>query len=351
MYTLRVYESTLRVYIVENLFVFKMRFFIYTLGCRLNQAESFNLTEKLQENGHILTCQKPNFIIINSCSVTHKADRESRQIVRTLKRRHPQAKIIFTGCSRIKIPEVDYCILNKEKIIEIVGKIESRKDKNNKKHKKRKKKVFIKIQDGCDEFCTYCIVPYRRGKPQDRNEQESLEEIKKREQQGYQEIVLTGANIGKYKNLAVLVTKILQQTKIPKISFGSIAPQYINDQFLSLWQNPRLKQHLHLSLQSGSDTVLKRMNRQYTTKKYLTLVRKIYKLYPDFQLTTDIIVGFPGETEGEFKETYQFVKKCRFAKLHIFRYSKREGTAAAKMSNQVDEKSKRKRARILENML
>lgn len=361
-----------------------MKIAINTLGCKLNQAESSQIAESLVDFGFSITNSKyakADLYIINTCSVTQKAERESRQAVYQIKNRDSHAKILVTGCCQIDAPEVTF-LKNKEKIVDIIVKefgkqkfkqsvvLHQYKDtamplvpsvthwhsKNlfNLCLKTQRTRALVKIQDGCDNFCTYCIIPYVRGKPKSIPACQIVKDIKKKESFGFKEIVLTGVNIGKYEDgklgLVDLVKRILKETQIPRIRFSSINPEFVNDKFISLFEENRICQHLHLSLQSGSNAVLRRMRRNYTTQQYLNIVQKIYRKFPDFGFTTDIIVGFPAESENEFKETCDFVKKIGFLKIHIFRYSRRQNTCAAKMCNQISEEVKRKRATRLEQL-
>jgi len=334
----------------------KMRILFYTMGCRLNQAEADNYQEELSKKGFLIVNKKPfDVAVVNSCSVTHKADREARQAIRKLKKLQPSAKIILTGCADIKLPEVDYYIKDKEKFIEKFSRIfiiaEKIKKQNNIIQRTR---ANIKIQTGCDNHCTYCYTRIARGKSKSINSRIIIQQIKNKEKQNIKEIVLTGVNIGQYQygnlNLVDLINKILQETTVPRIRLSSINPEYVakNKKFQKLFANPRLCQHLHLSLQSGSNSVLKRMNRRYSAAQYLGIIKQYYRVYPLFGFTTDVIVGFPGETEKEFKQTCDFVKKCGFLKIHIFRYSIRNGTPAAIMPLQVAENIKKQRSKILD---
>jgi threonylcarbamoyladenosine tRNA methylthiotransferase MtaB len=333
-----------------------MKIAIKTLGCRLNQAESNQIAEKLANFGvkiDFIAKNKADLYIINTCCITEKAVTKSRLEINKIKNRYKKAKILVCGCAQELKSKADFFIEDKNKIPQFIYDrfIKNKKiihQDTNKLFKNVKTRAFIKIQDGCNNFCAYCIIPYVRRKMVSMPFPQVLKEIKQKEKQGFKEIILTGVNIGKYKNknldLATLVKKILKETNIFRIRFGSINPESISDEFISLFKNSRACPHLHLSLQSGSDTVLKRMRRNYTTKNYLNIVKKIYKKYPDFNFTTDIIIGFPGETEKEFRATCKFVEKIGFSKIHIFQYSKREKTLAAKMSNHISYNLKRKRA-------
>ncbi|NQV13661.1 MAG: tRNA (N(6)-L-threonylcarbamoyladenosine(37)-C(2))-methylthiotransferase MtaB [Parcubacteria group bacterium] len=335
-------------------------FYLHTLGCRLNQAESNKIAEDLLSAGFVFTRdrEEADLFIINTCSVTHKADRESRQIARQLKRSNPQAKVIVTGCSQVTDKQIDLYVKNKSEIVTAAVKLLGEPESNNRTHNlfnyNQRTRALVKIQTGCNNFCTYCVVPYLRGKPQSVEVDKVIRDVSLKEKQGFKEVVLTGVNIGKYgrdlagsQNLAGLLKQILAETNIKRLRLSSINPENITDELIDIFADQRMCQHFHLSLQSGSDSVLARMGRQYVTEDYLDIVKKLSPEYPNFTFTTDIIVGFPGETAAEFVETCDFVKRIGFLKVHIFRYSQREGTKAAEMKNQIDEKAKKERAKIL----
>ena len=339
-----------------------MKIAIKTLGCRLNQAESDKIAEKLANFGvevDYLFKNKSNLYIINTCCITEKAVTKSRQIINNIRNKHKKTIIIGCGCAKDIKDEVDLFVEDKNKISkEIYNKfIKNNKfdqSNTNKLPKHSYTRAFIKIQDGCNNFCTYCIIPYVRQKMISISYNKIINEIKRKEEQGFKEIVLTGVNIGKYKNkkidLVELVKRILKNTKIHRIRFGSINPDHVSNGFISLFKNKRACRHLHLSLQSGSDSVLERMNRNYNTKDYLNIINKINSEYTDFNFTTDIIVGFPGETREEFIETCEFAERVGFSKIHIFPYSKRKGTVAYKMHNQLDYSKKKKRTIVLKEI-
>jgi len=357
-----------------------MKIAIKTLGCKLNQAESEEITRRLQLTGFQLVDfkDKADLYLINSCNVTSAANRKSRQAVHFVKNRYPQAKIWACGCAKNLTKEVDLFFKNKEEIPRAVLNFYSSskdkcsfffctsqcKNKNYRNIRVFRTRSFIKIQEGCDNFCSYCIIPYLRGHSRSVSPDGIIKKINQRIQERYREVVLTGVNIGKYEgklkkiknerfNLTKLIKLILEKTKIERIRLSSINPEdiIINKEFIKLFENPRMCQHLHLSLQSGSNSVLKRMRRYYTTGMYQEIVEKFYSRYPNFSFTTDIIVGFPAETEKEFRETCNFVEAIRFLKVHIFRYSKRKGTLAALMKGQVDEGIKKGRAKKLEKIV
>lgn len=331
-----------------------MRFLVKTLGCRLNQAESKEIMEALCKKGFLFDENNPELIIINSCAVTIKADKESRQAVRQFKRKFPEVQIALMGCSDFKIEEVDIYLQDKERALQELLKYFPEETIRGTAQEviTERTRENIKIQTGCNNACTYCVTRLRRGKPVSREPKKIIQQINQKVEAGAKEVVITGVNIGQHQDLTELLEQILAQTEIRRVRLSSIDPEYVykHQQFFKLFKNSRMCQHLHLSLQSGSDTVLKRMNRKYLTQEYLEITKKYYQTYPNFGFTTDVIVGFPGETEKEFKQTCEFVKACGFFKIHIFRYSPRPETPAASMPDQVDEKIKHQRAQELEKI-
>lgn len=335
-------------------------FSFITLGCRLNQAEEEKLRRELAEAG-ILVSEPENadFCIVNTCSVTAVADRKSRQAIHRLKTKNDNIKIIVIGCGAeiaAKYPEVELWIPNSDKentFKNIRGKFKLTIGNKTVDRKSKRTRALLKIQDGCNNFCAYCIVPYLRGREVSVPSKEVISEAKKLEKMGYQELVLSGVNVGKYKsgqakNLTELIKLLLLETEFKRIRLSSINPQDITDEMVALWKGEkRLCRHFHLSLQSGSTSVLKRMRRPYTSEKYLELSTKIIQEIPDMAITTDVIVGFPGETEKEFAETCDFVKKANLAKLHVFPYSERAGTRAATMEEPVPKEVRKERAKKL----
>lgn len=315
--------------------------------------------------GFLVTApEKADICIVNTCSVTAVADKKSRKAIQKLKIDNPNLLIVVTGCGARQakdLPEVNMWIPNndKERIFGLVLKELKLKNldliRNSKleiRNSSTRTRALLKVQDGCNNFCAYCIVPHLRGREVSYPLEAVIKEAKKLRQMGYQELVLSGVNVGKYNNngldLTGLIKKILKETDFPRIRLSSINPQDVTDEMLKLWVGePRLCRHFHLSLQSGSSSVLKRMGRPYTAEEYLNLSNKIVQLMPEAAITTDIIVGFPGETEEEFKETLDFVNKANLAKLHVFRYSKRAGTRAAVMPSQVPDFVKKERSTLL----
>lgn len=369
-----------------------MKFYIKTLGCKLNRYDSDQLAHRLIENGLINSedAQETDFIVVNSCTVTNSADHKSRQAITNLKKQSPNAKVIVMGCGTKsnarqfqEKTEVDFVSGEQEKIMEYVEKAMSLKkiplegDTGGVQPQGKQIDDFsqstntpqppqgdsgtrtrtnIKVQNGCDNYCSYCIIAFVRGDSESLPSKEIIQEIKQKETEGFQEIVITGINIGAYgaplttqvqKNtFAELLEEILEKTKIPRIRLSSIGPQYFNDKLIHVLKNPRICQHLHLSIQSCSNTVLKRMNRPYTVEDVIELAKKLREKIPDIALTSDIITGFPEETDAEHHETLANLEKINLMKTHIFPYSVRQGTAAAKMK-QVPHKIKMERKKDL----
>ena len=339
-----------------------MKIVFNTLGCKLNQAETESLARQFIEAGHELV-QHPDeadVYILNTCTVTRAADAKARHLLRLAHRRNPDAFIIATGCyaqrmasELIDIEGVNRVVDNngKENLLHVVQNIPKRdnpqKDLTNLSSPFRTRS-FIKIQDGCQNFCAYCIVPYVRSIEISVPPDVIINDINRRSAEGYQEIVLTGTRVGGYAfsglNLKNLLARILDETKIPRIRLSSLQPQEISAELIKLWQNQRLCPHFHLSLQSGSKSVLKRMKRRYTPEDYQRAINLIRQEVPAVAITTDVIVGFPGETEQEFTENIAFCKQIGFARIHVFSYSPRSGTAAAEMAGQIPDKVKKERS-------
>ncbi|MFA5374293.1 MAG: tRNA (N(6)-L-threonylcarbamoyladenosine(37)-C(2))-methylthiotransferase MtaB [Dehalococcoidia bacterium] len=330
---------------------------IETLGCKLNQAESESLALQFAEMGCRLVSpsESVDIYILNTCTVTRTADRKSRYLLRLARRRNPHATIIAIGCYADRDTEeldklkcADFILSNNEKenLPTILGLKRRQISHDTCDSDVLRTRSMIKIQEGCDHFCSYCIVPYVRGRERSIPPDEIIEEIKSRISMGFKEVVLTGTKIGAYKpGLELLIKRILDQTSVRRIRLSSLQPGDITDELLDIWNDARLCRHLHLPLQSGSDSVLTLMNRPYNTSAYETAVERIRKTVPQVSITTDIIVGFPGETGEEFEESYRFCKHMAFANMHVFSYSERPGTTAASMPDQIDEKIKKDRSR------
>ena len=352
-----------------------MKFKIITFGCKVNSYESEYIKEQMEQEGYKLDEEKPDIIIVNTCSVTNVADNKSMKVLRSLKKNHPTSTLVVCGCSaehnKNEYINMDIDILignrDKNKLVEYIKDYQKNSKKKVQFYEGRdstfenmnvtkfsdKTRAFVKIQDGCDNFCAYCVIPYVRGTVRSKDFKESIEEIKKLVSMGHQEIVFTGIDTGSYgKNkdytLVDLIREISKIKELKRIRVSSIEITSITEEFIEeLKNNSKVCGHLHVSLQSGSSKILKKMNRKYTKEEYLAKIKKIRKARPIINLTTDVIVGFPGETEEDFLECVDFCKKCEFSKIHVFPYSKREGTAAAKMDNQLDNSIKKERARRL----
>lgn len=315
--------------------------------------------------------EKADVYLINTCVVTNMGQRKSRQIINRAIRVNPNALIVVTGCYAQIAPEkvsaldgVDVIVGNQERsrIVELVSKkLNAVQPFNNPAFEEMptgdvegRTRAFLKIQEGCNQFCTYCIIPYARGPLRSRSLTNIKEEITKLVGRGYLEIVLIGIHLGCYgkedgtKTLSDAVKTALAVPDLARLRLGSLESVEVEDELLELMsQSDRLCHHLHLPLQSGSDKILAAMHRPYDTKKFQTLIENIRKKIPDIAITTDVIVGFPGESEADFKDTCEFVQKMGFAKMHIFPYSKREGTPAAVLPNQLTEREKAERAEAL----
>lgn len=341
-----------------------------TLGCKVNQYETNAMIQKFIEQGYNIVehTKKADIYIINTCTVTNMSDRKSRQMLRRVKDLNPHAIVVACGCyaqvakeELKKIPEIDLILGNNEKK-EIVRYIEKYLDEKKQIQSTQdvmqtreyvdfgnvtyteKTRAVIKVQDGCDRFCSYCIIPYARGRVRSRKPESVISEIENIAKEGIKEVVITGIHVASYGKdfskkyrLIDLLEEINEINGIERIRLGSIEPLLIDKEFMSrLIKLEKICHHFHLSLQSGCDETLKRMNRRYTTKEFEKIVNLLRENYNDVILTTDIIVGFPGETEEEFNKTYEFLKKINFYKMHVFKYSKRKGTKAAMMPLQID---------------
>ncbi|HAZ32164.1 MAG TPA: tRNA (N(6)-L-threonylcarbamoyladenosine(37)-C(2))-methylthiotransferase MtaB [Dehalococcoidia bacterium] len=338
---------------------------LQTVGCKLNQAESESLACKFLGAGFGIVApdQDPDVYILNTCTVTHIADRKCRHHLRSFRRLNPRALVLAAGCyvdrdaAGVCVEGVDLAVGNgdKDRMVEIIrdrlGKPGFPDSSPGHDARLFRTRTLVKVQDGCNQCCSYCIVPHVRGRERSVPAGEVISEVKDRAGRGYQEIVLTGARIGAYGGaggLAGLVRRILDETAIPRFRLSSLQPGELSTSFIDLWRgNGRICRHLHLALQSGSDSVLKRMGRGYSTSEYEETVNLVREAIPDIAITTDVIVGFPGESDEEFEESYRFCKRIGFAGLHIFPYSARPGTAAARMPGEVTQKIKKARSRIM----
>jgi threonylcarbamoyladenosine tRNA methylthiotransferase MtaB len=350
-----------------------MRVNLKTLGCRLNEAELETWARQFQSDGHRLVddSEEADLVVFNSCAVTQDAVRKSRNLLRKTARENPAAKLVLSGCyATLNRAEaeglgVDLVVANadKHRLVDIAKRelhlpampAASTEPGESALFQLGRHRAFVKVQDGCRYRCTYCIVTVARGEERSRPMADIIDEIDAQHRQGIQEAVLTGVHLGGYggdlgSSLTALVRAVLERTAIPRLRLGSLEPWDIPDDFVALFENPRLMPHLHLPLQSGSDTVLKRMARRCRTAEFAGLAGRLRAAVPDINLTTDIIVGFPGETDAEWAESLAFVEGMAFGGLHIFSYSPRAGTAAADMADPVHGEVKKARGRALHEL-
>jgi threonylcarbamoyladenosine tRNA methylthiotransferase MtaB len=347
-----------------------MRVAFYTLGCKLNQAETESLVGQFRQSGFQLVSPDDvaDIYIANTCTVTHIADRKSRHWLRLTRRRNPQAIIIATGCyaqrSRQELAQLaDLVVDNTVKqhllaIIQALSLEERVLDDSETKQSQVlaatvRTRSLIKIQDGCHGSCTYCIVPKVRPHEYSLPSSRIIDEVRQKVALGYKEVVLTGTKVGSYRDgsadLRDLVQRILSDTGIERLRLSSLQPSEISSEFLALWQDERLCRHFHLALQSGSEAVLQRMRRSYSLDQYQRTVNLIKEKIPEVAITTDIMVGFPGENDEEFEQSCSFCQQAGFANIHVFPFSPRPETAAARMPGQIKDKGKQERnQRMLE---
>ncbi len=352
----------------------------HTLGCKVNQYETEAMEEMFEKNGYRVVGEDDysDIYVINTCTVTNLSDRKSRQFIRKSKKNNPGAIVAVVGCYSQVSPEevetiegVDVIIgtSDRNRIVELCEEAERTKrrinivrpvktyekfEKINIDDLKTRTRAFVKIQDGCNQFCSYCIIPYARGPIRSREFGDIEQEVRKLASAGFKEVVLTGIHVASYgkdlkrESLGEVIDKISLIEGIERIRLSSLEPTLIDRDFMEIMtKSPKICDYFHLSLQSGSDTVLERMNRKYTTEEYREKVRLIREYLPDAGITTDIIVGFPGETEQEFQETVRFVEEIGFSRIHVFKYSPRKGTPAATMDNQVHGEVKNIRSGLL----
>ncbi len=352
-----------------------MKFNIITFGCKVNQYESNMMKENMLSSNFFYTedLNDANIIIVNTCSVTNVADKKCLKMIRRLKREYSNAILVVAGCSSqnkqsvYENLDIDILIGNRDK--SIIDKLIKEYIETEKKYVKfyndrnldfedmyisdyNHTRAFIKIEDGCDNFCSYCIIPYVRGSVRSKDFDKVIKEAKELAKHGHKEIVLTGIHTGHYQNngydLTDLINELSKIDDIKRIRISSIEITELNDKFLDMLKNnDKVCDHLHIPLQAGSDEILKRMNRKYDLAYYEEKIKKIRSIRPDISISTDIIVGFPYETEELFLNTLEFSKKIKFSKIHVFPYSVRVGTAAANMEEQVDEVVKKMRVKRL----
>ena len=331
-----------------------------TLGCKLNQAETELIADRLCRAGccRVASATEADIYILNTCTVTHVADRKSRHLLRLAHRRNPEAVIIAAGCYAQRVPDELKRLEGVSLVLDNAAKMRLPQLLADRGYLKDvagedsvdsglRSRSFIRVQDGCQNRCAYCIVSEVR--PQERSfaPEDIIAGINGKTAAGYREVVLTGTEVGAYQyaslGLAGLLERILAQTDIARLRLSSLQPNEITHEFISLWQDPRLCSHFHLSLQSGSDAVLRRMRRRYNRECYAEAVSLIRSMVTDVAITTDVIVGFPGETDAEFAQSYEFCRRMGFARIHVFPYSSRPGTEAAQMPDKVSAAVKRER--------
>lgn len=353
----------------------------HTLGCKVNQGETAAMAHLFREAGYEVVdfATTADVYVINTCAVTVQAEQKSRQIAHRAREHNPQALLVMVGCypqvaqDREQLPEgIDLLLGSAEKprIVELVERTRqassplvaiSRWTDDTSfqmisvSQEVGRTRATLKIQDGCQQFCAYCIIPYARGPERSRSIADVVQEAKALVESGFKEIVLTGIHVGSFgqdlpgtPDLADLIEAVLQVPKLERLRLSSIEPNEISESLLQLMQqHANFCRHLHVPLQTGQDRVLKAMNRRYTTAEYRAIIKSVRSYVPEAAITTDVIVGFPGETEAEFQQTYEFIRDIGFSRLHVFRYSRRPGTPAADMPNQVPKVEKVRRSRSL----
>ena len=364
----------------------------YTLGCKVNQYETNAMEQQFIKNNYeiVENTQKADIYVINTCTVTNIAERKSRQMLRRVKEINPSAVLVVCGCyaqvaknELEQIPEIDIIlgINEKNEIVQIVENYMEKMAEQDKRSQEaeiddvskqkefldfgdvtytEKNRAVVKVQDGCNMFCSYCIIPYARGRIRSRKIESVVSEIEKIAKEGIKEVVITGIHVASYGKdfdnentskkirLIDLLEAINKIDGIDRIRLSSLEPTIVDEEFATrLSKLDKICDHFHLSLQSGCDETLKRMNRKYTTQIYRDAVATLRKYYPEASFTTDVIVGFPGETDEEFAKTYEFLKEIDFYRLHVFKYSPRRGTVAEKMPNQIDGNKKEERSNKL----
>ena len=354
---------------------------LHNLGCKVNAYETEAMQHLLEDAGYEIVpfTETADVYVINTCSVTNMADRKSRQMLHKAKKNNPESIVVATGCyvqtkeqEAIEDLAIDIIIGNnrKHELVELINDYIKAHDKSmdavldindgNQEYEElyiektaEHTRAFIKVQDGCNQFCSYCIIPYARGRVRSRNAENVVEEVKRLASNGFKEVVLTGIHLSSYgvdcgDNLLNLIKKVNEVEGIERIRLGSLEPRLITEEFTKeLSTLKKICPHFHLSLQSGCDETLKRMNRKYTSAEYKNGCNILRKYFKHPAITTDVIVGFPGETDEEFKTTKAFLEDIHFYEMHIFKYSKRQGTRAAVMANQIPEPVKTKRSAIL----
>lgn len=343
-----------------------MKIFIETLGCKVNTYESEVIKEEFLRNGYELAdnLRDANVIVVNTCSVTNQSDAKSRKVIRNARKNNKNAILVVCGCSsqnhqdELKDLGADILIGNKDKskifdyvnnydnkqIINYYNMINTDFEKMSLDNYSERTRAFVKIQDGCNNYCSYCIIPYLRGTIRNKDLNDAINEINTLVNNGFKEIVLTGIHTGSYPELVKLIQEISKNDKLERIRISSIEATEINDEFLKeLKNNNKICNHMHIPVQAACDNTLKKMNRKYDMNKFKEIINKIREVRPDINITTDLIVGFPTETKEDFLESYNNANEIKFGKIHVFPYSKRDGTVAAKMKSIVTDTEKKER--------
>lgn len=343
-----------------------MKLYIETLGCKVNTYESEVIKEEFLRNGYTITnsAENADVIVINTCSVTNQSDAKSRKIIRSARKNNPNGILVVCGCSAqnhkedLKELGIDILLGNKDKskIFEYVNNYNNIKinkfydlvhsdfenmSLNNYSDRTR---AFVKIQDGCNNYCSYCIIPYLRGTIRNKDFDAAVKEINTLVNNGFKEIVLTGIHTGSYDRFVELIREISKNDKLERIRISSIEATEIDEEFLNeLKINNKICDHMHIPVQAACNNTLIKMNRKYDMDKYIEIINKLREIRPNINITTDLIVGFPTETEEDFKESYNNASLIKFGKIHVFPYSKRDGTVASKMTNIVSDIDKKRR--------
>ncbi len=357
-----------------------IKFCIKTLGCKVNTYESEYIHNLFLEKGFVFSEENPDVYVINTCSVTNMSDRKSRQMIHSISKKYPEAIIIVCGCfsqncynknmiselenldahiiigNKDKSKIVDYLdeyLTNRQKIIRFYDVSRVEFENMEIEYMENRTRAFVKIEDGCNNFCSYCIIPYVRGRLRSKKFESVINEVKELVKNGHKEIVLTGIHTGAYNdgehNFANLLKELVKIDGLVRLRISSIEINELNEEVLKIFsENEKLVPHLHIPLQSGSDRILKLMNRKYDKKFYKEKIEYIRSIKEDVSITTDVIVGFPSESEEDFKESLEFIEELKLTKVHIFPYSDREGTTASKMSDKIDGNIKKKRVKELE---
>ena len=344
-----------------------------TLGCRLNQYETDALVTQFHQAGYQVVdySQPADITVINTCTVTSQSDQKSRNTINHAARKNESGLVVVTGCmannhkEKLEANERVTYVVDNERKSQIVPLIDAHFKGEVVHPDTFSKDVFgfetvdqslhtrtsIKVQDGCDNFCTYCIVPSVRGKAVSRPLNQILDNVKRVVHNGFREVVITGVNIGRYKkdgyNIEGAIEKIVELPGDFRVRISSLEPDGFGPDFYRLFEHPKMAPHLHLCIQSGSDSILLKMRRMYTARSFMEIVEKFRKHMPDFNFTTDVIVGFPGETDDDFRQTVDLVREARFSHIHTFRYSRRKGTRADRMEDQLEERIKSERSEVI----